>query len=118
MRVYRIQDQNGIGPYNSTLGIYDRSLGRMISSHCNPDTHPAYLIDFARYPVLGERSGCESMQALFKWFGGYLPTLLAVGYIVAVFEVPSWDVETGCSGKQVLFQSARAKRVDKPRKGA
>lgn len=109
MRVYRIQDSEGIGPYNSD--VTNQHVDRMRNDH-QQLSHPAWAIDFGRWPHDGERCGFESMKHMFRWFGGYLPVLLGLGYTVVVFEVPVWDVQVGKSGKQLMFQSAHAKRLD------
>jgi hypothetical protein len=88
----------------------------MLSAHGNWLTHPAELIDFNDSRQPGERFGFDSPKALMKWFGPWLPKLMREGYAVVIYEVPASKVRWGRSGRQVIFQSKRAVRVDAKRK--
>lgn len=112
MRVYRIEDSRGVGPYNSD--ITSETVERMRLAH-QAFSHPAWLLDFNRWPNDGERCAFESMTQMFSWFGGYLPIMLGMGYSVRIYEVPVWHVQRGLSGKQLMFQSTKARRLDRNR---
>jgi hypothetical protein len=47
------------------------------------------------------------MQALFRWFGGYLPLMLRDGFTIKVIDLPdeaSWETD----GKQVIYAVGNA----------
>jgi hypothetical protein len=111
MRVYRIQDAYGTGPYRRKIGQDTQMQIRMENAHCNQFTHPTEMVDFARMHIEGERFGFDSMQALMAWFGPYLKHLIADGYKVQIYEVPRHGVRWGRSRKQVMFQSKISKPV-------
>ena len=112
MRVYRVEDKHGNGPYRNKYKMDSPLQVRMNARHCDWNTHPSELLDFDKGHTPGERFAFDSMQKLVTWFGPYLPGLIREGYKVRVYSVPKILVRSGKSGKQVMFQSKRAILVD------
>lgn len=116
MRVYRIEDKFGTGPYRRRIGDDTIEQMEMENRHCNPSTHPTEAVDFYGFHEPGERFGFDSMQKLMAWFGPWLPHLLSIGYKISIYEISIYEVRSGRSGKQIMFQSDLATRVDAKRR--
>lgn len=116
MRVYRVEDAHGTGPYRRKIGQDTKMQIRMENAHCNWNTHPTEMFDFDRYHEHGERFGFDSMTKLMAWFGPYLRHLLADGYKISIYEVPRRSVRWGKSQRQIMFQLYDACKVDAKRR--
>ena len=96
MRVYRIEDINGIGPY---AGYEFNGCG---GHHPTPDEEgfPDVCSD--------DYFGFDSLFQLCKWFGPVARQRLAtLKYEVAVYDVEDQDI-TGQSPYQVMFKKRNA----------
>lgn len=82
---YRVENANGVGPYNSdTLKHQD-----MRDDHASPqfgeiDNHPSPTFNGHAWRD-EELSAFQTLDQLHKWFDGYLPELLADGYHIATY---------------------------------
>jgi hypothetical protein len=89
MKVYRVEYDDGVGPYQTELANIWEEYGRcrlsfaLTSAHDNPDTHPVAQIPWG----VNQLCGFRSMQDLFRWFGGWLPLLIRCGARVAVYSI-------------------------------
>lgn len=48
-------------------------------------------------------AACESVESLFAWFDGFVPTLFALGFQLVKVTVDADSVLYGASGKQVAY---------------
>lgn len=106
MKIFRIEDQNGMGPYNSKF----IGLDWQINSHLNPNSHPSPDVDIGLRSKIEEikwiRSlfycGFESMQSLNQWFHPKeLIALLNAGFTVVTYECSEGYLYVG--DRQVIF---------------
>lgn len=111
MRVYRYEDAQGKGPYQTY------KLPEMLAEHnaiAKPDLVPGWRADFPEiardtfFHLDGRLFGCPSAELLDRWFCGWHAELAAKGFICVVYEVPEKDVTFGKSGLQVMFYKTRA----------
>jgi len=94
--VFRVQDTDGYGPYN---GMSWEGRSEMSSSHCD-DSHMSPNAD----PTLGgisyiEKCGCDSPEALLRWFDGYWEALAEAGFVVKILKAK--EARTGRNGQVV-----------------
>jgi len=94
--VFRVQDPDGYGPYN---GMSWEGRGEMSSSHCD-DSHKSPNAD----PLLNgigyiEKCGCDSPEALLRWFDGYWEQLGEAGFVVSILKAA--DARKGENGQVV-----------------
>ena len=108
VRVYRLEDANGEGPYNSNLLDPDYRL-QMSGSHSFDSTHPTSSAEGFGFPYVHEYFAFLSMTDLFRWFGGYLKPLMERGVSIGVYEVDSSEVRIGT--RQVLFNKTLSIKV-------
>lgn len=100
MKVYRIENSEGVGPYRSDE--FMDLLDEMKNAHCDEETHPNLLHD-GLADVWSEAHICafDSMKKLSRWFNGYLPLLLSLGFKVKSYETSEYHY--GLSRKQLIF---------------
>lgn len=85
MRVYRVEyPDTHRGPYRSYEPGRDELGSSLSHAHSyysagRPHPIPAHTNE--------GRCACPSMQALFAWFGGWLPLLLRNGAVIAIYDV-------------------------------
>lgn len=107
MRVYRVETENGAGPYNldavTTLAQLKICLTLLLDSEDN-ERHPSPWSTPLRFnpdDVLGLgwngewRFGFESVHDLRRWMDGWGRDLEAAAFYVASYEVPSDSVVRG-----------------------
>ena len=117
MRVYRVQGQDGNGPYNTTC--VDHTNDQMVDVHSrflnahNSDyhNHPSAMVDSGLANVrwslgMDDLFGFDSMTKLYAWFGGWVKPLLAMGFEIKVYEVPENAVTV--SKFQAVFDRSKA----------
>ena len=101
MRVYRIENGDGKGPYTG----WGHGKGHNLAIvHTDDTIHPGPWVSFHRGVKDGEKFAFASMQLLFRWFGGYLPLMLCDGFQIKVIDLPdgtSWETD----GKQVIYDA-------------
>jgi hypothetical protein len=132
MKIYRVEHDDGIGPY-STRRRWANSLQEEINdelaeAHNDSDEHPLVYYDVKNaYDIVSgdsRRCGFISIEQLFRWFDGFMDKLEEAGYKIVVYEVPPqficvgtyqclFDVdESQCLGEQRLndesFHSANS----------
>jgi hypothetical protein len=107
MRVYRIENKNGRGPYN----------GRGDLPYTVLDGCPAHQPD-PRDDGFGSRwnkpdyyFGFASLDQLFDWFGDILEHLDRYGFSLTVWEVDESFVELG--GRQLAFNKSEATLIER-----
>ena len=106
MRVYRVENWSGRGPYNGK-GCYKAGYDTACS-----DRHPMPYSDGIPYWDDTDRFGFKTKKALQKWFNKKMRRDLAKHkYRISIFEVPKENVVLG--RKQLVFKRRRAKRVKK-----
>lgn len=111
MRVFRVEDDDHLGPYRVQSKWYERFASR-------------YENDFNRYPTPAREGlegiyfhdnagdwlcGFASLAKLHAWFGPHLKDLRKHGYRVVEYEVAGRHVNAG--KKQVIFDSSKARPV-------
>ena len=75
---YRVENDQGNGPYQDSAGTFRSYMGL---AHSFDSAHPSpfrsgysmRMVDYCAF---------NNMQDLFRWFGGWLPTLIQNGYRV------------------------------------
>lgn len=110
MRVWRVEDRHGIGPYQSEkINLPGVSTAR----HPAPprDFSPKELKKLDRMFPLGPDSpgvafGFSSLDQLREWFWGYLHDLNRHGFHIVEFEVPEKYLASGYH--QVAFDKRYA----------
>jgi hypothetical protein len=117
--VYRYEDADGRGPYNSDEWVNPSDQQDLLAQHNNDGIHrPWYtwLSQLLEDNVLPEdefdpkevtheyRSGTDSREALDAWFDGWTDTLERNGFKVVEYEVPDNQVVMAKSGLQVAFK--------------
>lgn len=97
MLVYRVENAGGEGPYVS-------GAANVLREHNYCANHPIiYEDNIDLYRGVDPRCGCVSLEALKKWFGEYLQTLLNLGYYIVEYSVLDSRVIVGKSGIQCGF---------------
>ena len=111
MRIYRVENKQGTGPYTSSY-LDDPILGEMLNKH-NEDLgqFPCRTEDFGIYIDSTLHFGFDSIAATIRWFGGHFDALTEAGYHVSEYEVDDGSVLVGKSGRQVVFPLHDADRV-------
>lgn len=122
MRVFRLEDENGRGPYVNHYAS-DEALPEvwreMLVAHNTTvyggiNTHPNVFLDCYVSRDIAHRvnfiCGFASMAQLKAWFGKYLDGMRACGFRVATYMVSGADVAKG--SYQLLFDRTKAVRDD------
>lgn len=114
MIVYRIEDEDGYGPYNSDLDVrgpveIQILLSRLNKEHseCRPTLY--YDVSYTHREKYLERCiwlcCCDSVCKLKDWFEGFYQSLLFGGFVVNIYEVTDInDLILTDSGKQLAFR--------------
>jgi hypothetical protein len=112
MKVYRVEDPARLdGPYSNGYGS---ATLRMRTDHNNgpAQLHPSPFVSM-KVSMMSQPSetkcAFDSMQSLFRWFGGWLPGLLKEGFVIASVEHANVTHGPDHTG-QVLFQDKRKAR--------
>lgn len=121
MRVYRIEAEDGSGPFQSTELIEAMDAAMIDAGRIGPDKTPwhdrlpmpwADGIDAAE--LVGfqtPRTGCASLRQLVTWFPRPCrEVLVANGHRMIAFEVPHSAVSSG--RRQVVFDAAQAVEIE------
>jgi hypothetical protein len=111
-KVYRVEDPARLdGPYSNGYGS---ATLRMRADHNNgpaqlhPSPYVSMQVSMSRQ-TFDTKCAFNSMQALFSWFGGWLPGLLKEGFRVAVVE-DAYVTHGPDHVGQVLFRDNRKAR--------
>jgi len=104
MKIYRLEDKNGRGPYTSRILTESKKYKLLYD---NPRGEGAYE-DFDSF---GMRHVCgfETINQLTEWFGRSLAELIALGMKICYYKTPIEGVLRSKSGKQVAFIKEYAK---------
>jgi len=105
LRVYRLEDKDGRGPYTSRL--FDEEERR---KYVNPFTSNNVLDDIKGF-TLNHVCGCESIRGLILWFGARnVENMIAsTGFRLCYYEIVSEDVLHSTSRTQVAFLKRNAR---------
>ena len=111
MKVFRIEDSNGIGPYSKG---WDR-LSTMFQSHSG-FSHPSPSEeDLDVYDEYGDERphfcGFPTIDQMKVWFKGFRASLRRAGFKLSVYEVGHRDVQIG--EKQLLFRRDAATLIER-----
>lgn len=117
MRVYRVEDTNGIGPYSERHKLVEhQELLDALNSHCLDNGHPGacYLdepfgnggpTDYYNY-----RFGFSDMEQLNNWFSPQEQELLNdAGFVISVYE----GKEVLMGRHQVAFKRGLSKLIER-----
>jgi hypothetical protein len=106
--VYRVEDEEGIGPYNSCLlSAYliigdDHKISKMFEDHL-PPLHPSITSDLKNIHGFGPDHVCcfKTLDQLKEWFGDYLLPLLLEGFNVVEYLVHPYHILETHTGRQI-----------------
>lgn len=118
MKVFRIEDSNGVGPYSRSW----KRLRKMFNCHSG-SSHPSpFKEDLNVYEDKGgdveERPhfcGFPTLDQMKVWFRGFRASLNKAGFKLSIYEVGHRNVQIG--EKQLLFRRDAAtliKRLEIP----
>lgn len=101
MKVYRLQNKDGCGPYQVPHGYRNK----LLESHNVVETHPVPEVEGLQ--EYGTEFGdwlCAfySLEALECWFGGWLAKLTGTDFSVIIHDVPIQTIRIG--QKQLIFK--------------
>lgn len=115
MKVFRIEDSNGIGPYSR----WWKRLSKMFDCHSG-SSHPSpFDEDLNVYETdedgneNGERPhfcGFPTLDQMKVWFRGFRASLKKAGFKLSIYEVGHRDVQIG--EKQLLFRRDAATLIE------
>ena len=120
MRVYRVENESGDGPYH--WGVSDEDGVNIGSAHTDPQ-HPGPSEDDLLEAVYGSISpfdetehedkvfGMVSEESLLIWFDGWWEILEGHGHSITEWEVPEEYVAIGTSREQVVFMRSKAEKL-------
>ncbi len=96
MLVYRIENANKVGPYQSQTSdtFLAQNLSSMAESHMGSH-HPTPFEDCGRYIRAYEYCAFESLDKLSYWFAGYAAILTECGFSIVTYEVPETEITFG-----------------------
>jgi hypothetical protein len=104
-KVYRLEDENGKGPYSGTRHE-DSAAARVKYAHnwADDGTHPCpQFSDGPYYMDSFELSGCASLDSLIAWFDPFIDELLDEGFELVELDVPSHLVRHCSNSDQLVF---------------
>lgn len=109
-KIYRVENENLTGPYFKQFN----DLGTRISmSHsASIKAHPCPDISFPDRGIGRQqwKCGLNSMDALLKWFDGWLPKLFEAGFHIVTLDVADEDIvadDCKYGSGQVIFRDER-----------
>lgn len=97
MKIYRIEDLDGNGPYFSHLSS-DRLYKKLSSRN---ESRPSPLREGLTIKPGIDFCGFYSIEKLKQWFRGCLSELRKSGFYLAVYEVDAKEIKFGI--EQVVF---------------
>lgn len=108
MIVYRIENDNGVGPYCSA-----RVMLTMLRQH-NADrvNHPVGYVDGIDWSDDGVY-GFDNIQKLRDWFRGFVAPLMREGYSIVKYDVPDHHVRMSQSKLQLTFDRSEAVEISR-----
>lgn len=110
MRVYRIEDHSGTGPYHSGSPLAEILIERHeISDHYRPSGRADFPVSFLDQHHF---FGFASMGDLNMWFGEDLDLLMDMAMRLSIYEVSPDFVHYGHSDTQLIFKKSEAKFIE------
>lgn len=107
VKIYRIEDSNGVGPYQRVAGTPRAEMG---AEHSWCDDHPCAREDYINTNIW-MIYGFDNSEAAVVWFDGWLEKLEEWGYQMTEWLVDPSDIEEGNSGRQVRFRRGLAECI-------
>ncbi len=117
MKVWRLEDACGRGPYNRVFTKADMSteayeiLKQLRFAHMDMATHPNAIHDDLYHFINGDNYsgnkvfGFPSEALALEWFDGFLDDLYSIGFKLKEFN--AYEYKIGFSGKQLVFNRAK-----------
>lgn len=105
MKVYRVQNSKGIGPYQGSKNANDwrKKLNkRHWRIRPTPQAEGIYLHE-------KHFCGFKSLKSLYDWFVGFLGRLEASGFKIICYEINPKNVMMG--SQQVVFRKSKRRRI-------
>ena len=101
--VYRIENENGNGPYQNIPELED-----MRRAH-DDENHPEWEFDLdaETYNKIKDTdyvSGFKSKKQLNNWFKGYLNLILKLGFKIKKFKISENNIVYDKHNKQIMFK--------------
>lgn len=97
MKVFRVEDPNGKGPYSSSMT--NEILYNKLSS--KNESRPSPKRDGIEIRPGIDVCGFDSIEKLKQWFHGCRSDLRKAGFYVAIYEVDAKEIKFG--RRQVIF---------------
>lgn len=116
MKVYRIENTEGKGPYNGSLTCKNKEVLHTLSNHDGHYSPMYYNAKGQRIDLWSEHChmccGFTSLGKLLDWFWStdVLEMLRNNGYFVAIYDCPRWAVLV--QSDQVAFDKKEAKLLE------
>lgn len=109
MLVYRVETEDGKGPYRGMTGHPDPEFHYRLARNHSDYAHPAAEVDGIDVWKLDLSYACGfgSLEALYTWFGDAMYKLESVGFRLNIFDAP--DVEEGRN--QLMFDRPKATKL-------
>jgi hypothetical protein len=109
MLVYRIENESGLGPYqsgnlNAFTYSWDMCIAHSNMAHCAPHVDP----DLEGISS-DEFCGCDSIESLLSWFYEFLEALEPQGFNISVYEIA--EARVGANGQTLFKRNIAGKRV-------
>lgn len=97
MRIYRVEDEEGIGPYRMREFDDDKNnlADDLCRTHDGVSDHPTPDNDFNHYISSKEVCAFVSLNDLNVWFDEFLDRLEDCGYLITEYDVPTESVIGG-----------------------
>lgn len=103
MKVYRYENAQGKGPYNSDW-VWACELKQEHADYAHPSPYVEKWDGLSlRVPSVDHVYGCPTLTVLNQWFAGWHERLTEDGYSVVEYDVPAHNVRIASSGLQVAF---------------
>lgn len=119
MLVYRVELEDGLGPYISDRNLPEdrmrevRRVCRLLGRHSLSRQHPIVHFDVFGTVTDDHYCGFLSVAELKTWFRGFIATFRRAKYFLATYEVEEEFVLIG--SKQVAFVKDEAALLSKKR---
>lgn len=112
MKIYRVQNAHGIGPFQNEPVVHDMAIhGRFFRWRWSyiDEQHPSPWSDNLEDHLRKDNMvfGCPGITSFLHWFGPILDVMGELGFDVLEYDTTEYVV--GKSQKQVLFIPSEAK---------
>lgn len=112
VKIYRIENASGVGPYQGTMEMDPCEPRRKMSNAHTGESHPSGPEDFPWLYWNGDEFfGFDSAEAAVVWFDVWLKVLEDDEFSMTEWLVPEFYIQRGDSGRQVVFPKGVSKLV-------